>query len=183
MNASRQAGASLLIVLVLLTVLLLGSLAMARSDLVSTLIAGNVAARNAALQASEVGLADAYAQVLALGSEESNQPSIGYYATRQAESDSSGVPDITWADMPSTTIGRFTVRRVIERLCTGSLPVVDPARYCVLAGGPPLESSSKAGADALGIAVAKQYRVTVRVANEGDDLHAAEVIVQDLVVR
>ncbi|MET0382414.1 MAG: hypothetical protein ABW032_03225 [Burkholderiaceae bacterium] len=178
-NGSRQSGASLLVVLVLLAVLLLGSLAMARSDLTGGLIAGNTATRGTALQASEVGLADAYAQLLALTSEDTDQAGIGYFAQRQPE-DASGLPTgFDWSSIASTGVGSYTVKHVIERLCTGPLPVVDAARYCVVSTQGSSDSSTKAGAPPMPGTIGKQYRVTVSVTGP----HDTQVFVQDLAVR
>jgi type IV pilus assembly protein PilX len=173
-----QRGASLLIVLILLAVLLLGGLSMARVDADSTLIAGNTAWRDAALQASEVGLSDAYAQIQALTTEEADQPAAGYFATRRAVDPAAG---IDWSAMPSTAVGPYTVRRVVERLCEGPLPLADPARQCVVAAVPSgLETSGKACSEGIDTSLAgKQYRVTVSVTGPRNTL----VFVQGAVIR
>ena len=51
-----QRGVTMLVVLVLLSVMLLGGMALARLTEVGTLASGNTAFREAAVQASEVGL-------------------------------------------------------------------------------------------------------------------------------
>ena len=56
-----QRGVTILVVLVLLSVMLLGGLALARMTEIGTLAAGNSAYREAALQASEIGLNSVYA--------------------------------------------------------------------------------------------------------------------------
>ena len=56
----HQQGMTMLVVLVLLSVMLLGGLALARITETSTLASGNAAFREASLQASEVGLNSAY---------------------------------------------------------------------------------------------------------------------------
>jgi type IV pilus assembly protein PilX len=151
---------------------------MARSDIVNALIAGNTATRGAALQASEIGLANAYAQLASLASEETSQTSIGYFALRQDED--GGVPKVDWSTLPSDAVGSYTVGYAIERLCNGpTLPVAEPLRFCVVSNQLPAESSTKSGAPDLGAAIAKQYRVTVRVTGPHDTL----VYVQDLVLR
>ena len=62
-----QRGVTILVVLVLLAVMLLGGLAMARMTEIGTLASGNTAFREASLQASEVGLNEAYAALQAVG--------------------------------------------------------------------------------------------------------------------
>ena len=56
-------GNSIVLVLILLTVMLVGALAMARIAEVSTLAGGNAASSDAAMQASEVGLNTGFAAV------------------------------------------------------------------------------------------------------------------------
>ena len=180
MRAHRQRGASLIVVLILLAVMLLAGLSMARVGADATLIAGNTAYRDGALQASEVGLSDAFAQIQTLDGEDTDQVAAGYFASRRTD-DGAGLPTgIDWAAMPSTTVDPYTVRRVVERLCTGPLPVVDAARQCVVKpGASGLESSSKAGADGFESPLGKQFRVTVNVTGPKN----TQVFVQDAVIR
>ena len=57
--AQSQRGVSLIIVLVVLAVILVGSLALLRSSEVSSLVGGNVSFKEAATQATDIGISDA----------------------------------------------------------------------------------------------------------------------------
>ena len=67
---ASQRGNSVVLVLILLSVMLVGALAMARMAEVSTLAGGNAAASDAAMQASEVGLNTAFAAVRGMAGED-----------------------------------------------------------------------------------------------------------------
>jgi Tfp pilus assembly protein PilX len=84
MNHIAQKGASLTIVLVMLTVLLLGALSMYKFNEANTLIAGNVAFKDAAQQASEVGISEAFEALTTIADEEQSQGNW-YYATIQGD--------------------------------------------------------------------------------------------------
>ena len=57
--AHRQAGVSLILVLIALALLLVGSVALLRSSEVSSLVAGNVSFKEAATQATDLGISSA----------------------------------------------------------------------------------------------------------------------------
>ena len=89
-RAQRQKGVSLIIVLVVLAVILVGSLAMLRSSEVSSLVGGNVSFKEAATQATDIGISDAAKALNAMINVDGNIPNV-YFATRQTE-DSDGIP-------------------------------------------------------------------------------------------
>ena len=161
-SASRQQrGSSLLVVLVLLTVLLVGALSMARMTESSTLIAGNISTKNGAMQASEVGVTEAFIAIQAIANVEAN---VGtwYFASQQAD-DAAGMPaGIDWTKAPTQAVGQFQVAYVVDRLCTAPLPVTNPNAQCVLKKMP-AAGSAKAGIEALDSPAATEYRVTVSV--------------------
>lgn len=150
----------MLIVLVLLSVMVLGGLALARMTEVGTLIAGNTAFKESAVQASEVGVNTAYARVQALATEEADAGN--WYFARMLDQTGDGLPDdLDWDATPELTAGAFSVRYVVERMCD-TLPVADPQQQCLLKRDESIKSS-KAGAEEYDPPSGKQFRITVRV--------------------
>ena len=175
-RARSQRGVTVLVTLILLVVMLLGGMALARLGEVATLAAGNAAYREAAVQASEVGINTAYASVQALADEESNAGSW-YWAKSQAL-DARGMPSaVDWDAAPEVVVGRYSVRYVVERLCTGAGAITDPLRECVNKIKRPLESYTTA--ERPDPPTAKLYRVTVRVTGPRD----TRTFVQSLLTR
>jgi Tfp pilus assembly protein PilX len=154
-----QHGVTMIVVLVLLTVMLLGGLALARMTEVSTLASGNAAFREASLQASEVGVNTAYAAVVALTNENTNAGNW-YFASTQAQ-DANGLPVVDFDAAAEVVIGAYSVRYVVDRVCTGALPVTDPLRQCLVKQVAQIESSTDR--EKPDPPTARQYRITVRV--------------------
>jgi Tfp pilus assembly protein PilX len=177
MNRLAQKGASLTIVLVMLTVLLLGALSMYKFNEANSLIAGNVAFKDAAQQASEVGISEAFAALPSIADEEKNQGNW-YYATIQGD-DQAGLPgSVDWSQTTSVKVGNFDVHYVVERQCTGATPVLDVKSHCVIKPGTGIVSA-KAGLEALEATAAKLYRITVFVSGPKN----TKSFVQSMVVR
>jgi type IV pilus assembly protein PilX len=155
----------MIVVLVLLTVMLLGGLAFARMTEVGTLASGNAAFREASVQASEVGVNTAYAAIRALG-DENTDTGTWYFATTQAQ-DANGVPTVSFDSAPEVVVGAYSVRYVVDRVCTGALPVTEPLRQCLVKQVVQLESGdvNKEKPDPPN---ARQFRVTVRVTGPKD---------------
>jgi len=160
----RQRGTSTLVVLVVLTVMLLGSLSLARITEVSTLVNGNVASADTAVQASEVGLNTAFAAVRALADEESD--SAGWYFAAMQAADAAGIPSISWTSAPEVVVGSYRVRYVVERMCS-SAPVVDTLSQCLVRQIPQV-ASNREGVEQLDPPNSRQFRVTVRVLGPKD---------------
>lgn len=160
-----QKGASLIIVLVLLSVMLLGIASLAKMGDASSLVAGNVAQNEAALNASEVGVSEAYAALDALTTPDTSVANW-YFATKQAD-DSAGLPTgIMWSNMRSKTVGTFTVRYLVERLCSVT-PVTDYNNQCSLKKAY-AANSTKTGTEELESTAGVQYRITVNVTGPKD---------------
>lgn len=165
---SQQKGASLLIVLILLTVMLMGVSSLARMGATNTLIAGNLASKDAALNASEIGVSDAYSAIDTLVA--SGNPDVAatswYFATYSPANDNaSGIrSDVDWTNtaLNKKTVGAYTVRYVVERLCTVA-PVTDKNNQC-MAKKAYNGNSGKSGTEDLESIPGVQYRVTVNVA-------------------
>lgn len=156
-----QRGATLLVVLVLLTVMLLGALALARQVEVSTTAAGNAAFREASLQASEIGLNAAFNAVRNLPAGAEDVDAAGWYRATTQPADAHGLPQMDWDAAPEIVVASYSVRYVVERVCTVAA-VSDPLRECLVKQVKVLESA-RAGDDALEPPNSRQYRVTVRV--------------------
>lgn len=161
-----QRGMTMLVVLVLLSVMLLGGVALARMTEVGTLASGNTAYREAAVQASEVGLNTALQRIRAdLADEEAAQ--AGWYWTTVQAADANGIPNLDFDAAPTLEVGPYRVAYVAERMCEGALPVTDPNRQCLLK----LVDPGVMGQDCPGTEcwpLFKQYRVTVRVTGPKD---------------
>ena len=172
---SAQRGSSLFIVLVLMAVMLLGGLAAARMTEVATLASGNSARRDAALQASQIGVSTAYAAVKALGDEETSV-SPWYYAVAQAQG-TDGLPSVNFDNAAQLVVGAYTVHYIAERLCTGALPIADAMQQCLVKQVDVL--SSAAGGQRIEPPLAPQFRITVRVSGPKN----TRVWVQTLVTK
>jgi type IV pilus assembly protein PilX len=170
MKLVRQRGMTLFIALIGLIAMALAGVALIRSVETSNFIAGNFAFRNAAMHASDVGVEAAYTALdtLISGALDANEPSgctsgCQYYATMQAVN-SLGIPSVVnWSTVTGTPVNSdYTVRYVIERLCSGTLPITNLARDCysgsLRAGG-----SKKAGSTVFSSTSELYFRVTVRV--------------------
>lgn len=154
----------MVVVLVLLTVMLLGGMALARMTEVGTLAAGNAAFRETSLQASEVGVNTAFAAVQALV-DENTSAGNWYYATTQAQ-DANGVPTVDFDLAPELVVGAYRVRYVVDRVCTGAMPVTEPLRQCLVKQVPQIESNTNR--EKPDPPTARQFRITVRVMGPKD---------------
>jgi type IV pilus assembly protein PilX len=163
---AAQRGVTILVVLVLLSVMLLGGLALARMTEIGTLASGNSAFRDAAMQASEIGLNEVYAQVRLIGDE---NVAVGtWYRPSTMASDAHGLPVVDWDTLPEVVVGQYSVRYIADRVCEGALPVVDALRQCLVKQIP--QTGSARFCDRpdpkdceLDPPTARQFRVTIRV--------------------
>lgn len=160
----QERGVTMVVVLVLLTVMLLGGMALARMTEVGTLAAGNAAFRETSLQASEVGVNTAFAAMQALTDENSNNGN--WYFSTQQNQDADGVPTVNFDAAPQIVIGAYRLNYVVDRICTGAMPVTEPLRQCLLKQVPQLESASNR--ERLDPPTARQFRITVRVLGPKD---------------
>jgi Tfp pilus assembly protein PilX len=168
-------GVTVLVVLILMSVMVLGGMALARMTEIGTLATGNNAQREASLQASEVGLNTAFAALKALTNEDADT-SPWYWATTQP-ADANGIPSITWGSAPEVTVGVYSVRYITERLCN-TAPVTDTLHQC-LVRQVPQTSSSRVGHEEVDPPNTRQFRITVRILGPKD----AETWVQALVSK
>jgi type IV pilus assembly protein PilX len=170
-----QRGVTMLVVLILMVVMALGGMALARMTEIGTLASGNSAYREASLQASEVGLNTAYMAVRALGNEEATAGSW-YWPTIQAI-DAAGLPTLDFDAAPEVTVGAYSVRYVVERMCS-TTPVTATLRECLVKQVPQTESQ-RMGQDRLDPPNSRQFRITVRVTGP----KSTETWIQSLVTK
>ncbi len=159
--AAQQRGATMLVVLVLMMVMLLGALALARVVDVSTAAAGNSAFRNTSLQASEVGLNTAFTALQAIADTAEDADQGGWYWSMNQAIDASGLPQINWNGTPELTVGAYSVRYAVERICTVAV-VASPLRECLVKQVRTL-GSARDEDDRLDPPNSRQYRISVRV--------------------
>ncbi len=180
----KQRGASLIIALIALASMTIAGIALMRSVDTTNLIAGNLAFRQAALHASDLGVEAAFNDLGSIPLE-ANWPtgcatgSCNYYASMCATdidqgTGTKGVPTvIDWANVSATANspvnGAYNVKYVVDRLCNaplaqcnGTVPVTDIAGKCY-AGDTTGVGTKKAGGVVFTGAVEVYYRVTVRV--------------------
>jgi type IV pilus assembly protein PilX len=185
-----QRGISLFISLVTLVIITLAGIALLRSVDTGALVAGNLAFKDATMQATSVGMEEAATYLnntvrtvpnanlpanCAAAVSSSNLGDCRYYARVQPE-DTDGAPFINWAsaNIPVTTVNAsYQVQHVIERLCTAdmSIPVALPvpatmdraADRCHTTTADPGGSKKGGGTIQPDMPVATMYRVTTRV--------------------
>lgn len=162
----RQAGVTMLVVLVLLSVMLLGGMALAKLTEVGTLASGNTAYREASIQASEVGLNTVFQRIREDIANEENNIDGWYWATAQ-DTDAKGMPEVDFEEAPTVTVGAYTVAYVAERMCD-TTPVTNALRQCLVKQEPDPTASRAAGAEALDPPNSRQFRVTIRVTGPKD---------------
>jgi len=175
---NRQQGSSLLLVLIVLGIMVGGALAAVRSTNTASLIASNAAFRAAAREAADGAENAAFAYLIADTALDTAVPNV-YYPLRVANTtpdDSTGLPAIDWSTVASTQVGNNAVQWVIERMCTGALPVTDTTDNCLvdiqIAAG-----SNKIGSAAFAASANVFYRVTVRVRGPKDTESFAQTLI------
>jgi Tfp pilus assembly protein PilX len=158
--AAAQRGSSLIIVVILLIILMVSALAMVRSSETVGAVAGNVAFKQAATEAADIGIARAATWLGALANAESAVVNV-YYATQQGV-DGHGLPVVDWSPVPATAVNAFRVQYVVERMCNGPTPVASVTAQC-LTNQSHQDGSKKVGSPAYSGGTVVYYRVTVRV--------------------
>lgn len=186
--SARQRGVVLFIVMIALVVMMLSCLAMFRSVDTSILLAGNSAFRKAATQASDLGIEAAAAALPGIInlSQDSLIPGQYYPSLTPASGGLSwdpatGLPPSaiwTGATVVAGTPDGYSVVYIIERMCTGTLPVTNMLVKCV-ADPAPDNSSSKSGAVKFTASSAYYYRVTVRATGPHKTISYVQAMLSD----
>ncbi len=179
----RERGMTVVVVLVLLTVMLLGGLALARMTETGSLVFGNVVSKDATLQASEAGINEAFSKISAAAFDQENDQGAWYKATYQ-QTDANGIPQgfnfdnaqqVKVGTITGTSDARYDVRYVVERMC-GTKPVTDILQQCLVRLQDPKVTVLDADRPKIDPANMKQFRITVRVT----DLRGTTTWVQTL---
>jgi hypothetical protein len=189
----RQRGVVLMIALIVLIALTLAGLSMVRTADTGSVISGNLSFRQSALAATDAGVEDAFnalggiAGIIATSAEA--QIPNRYYPTipGPADYDEYGVRKVDVAGAPMTvdwnaapTVAGmpsgYNVRYIIERMCSGVLPITDVGASCVTDGATG-GGSKRAGAPAFTGAMKTNYRITVRVEGPRNTLSIAQAVV------
>lgn len=180
----KQGGVSLVIALIAMVAMMLAGLALIRAVDTSNVISGNLAFREAALHATDVGVETALTTLgtIVTTSLDAKYPSgcasgaCNYYPTKQAVN-SVGIPTaIDWALVPGTTVdASYTMQYVIDRLCDGPAPVTDVTAKCMHTVDSSV-GSKKAGAVSFTSANQVYYRTTVRVVGPRNTVSIVQVL-------
>jgi type IV pilus assembly protein PilX len=175
-HPERQRGVTLAVSLIVLVALTVAGIALVRSVDTGNVIAGNFAFRQAALQATDAGIEAAFSQLPGIISTSLETPIANQYYPLMQPLDEDGIPTtVNWSAVPSRELSGYTVRYVIERLCSGSLPVTDIQNNCVVDQAPN-SGSKKQGSPVFSAANMVNYRVTVRVEGPRNTLSLTQAI-------
>lgn len=188
----NQRGVTLIIVLVGMVALMLAALALLRSVDASTLISGNAAFRGAAAQVADLGVEAAAANLPGILTAGPDTPIAGqYYPTTTAANggltwDTNGLPPSSvWASAPQAagTPTGYKVQYIIERLCTGPLPVSNIRGSCSIptptTTTQPQGNSNNIGATPSVPPTPINYRVTVQVNGPHNTTDYVQTVISD----
>ena len=198
----RQSGSALFIALIVLVAMTLAAISLVRSVDTANVIAGNFAFKQAAIQASDMGVEAAFTQVptiIANSLDTVVTPVPGgttkywYYPTmRELDVSGNGAPTvkelgaggaagaaINWSGVPiASSSNGYNVQYVIDRLCQGPPPVTDIQGKC-FTGAATGAGSKKAGSVQFTGATSVHYRATVRVSGPRNTVSMVQVILSN----
>lgn len=180
----RERGVVLLISLIVLVAMTLAALGMMRSLDTGTIVAGNIGYREAAVATGDTGVEAARTWLLANANTlDADNPSMGYYSTRQDSLDltgnatEGGRDGVNWGGSdPSQTVSGYSLGTVdtsgnsvfylIHRLCAVPGSINGGAQTCAFATNIASGSTqSSPDYSSYGLTSSNQvyYRITVRV--------------------
>lgn len=172
----QQQGTVLITSMIVMSILLISSLALLRSTETANLIAGNLAFKHANTAAADIGVQLAIADLMGVVNKETHIPNR-YFATQQTL-DQNGIPvTANWQAIPETQVGNHRIQMITERLCTGPLPISDFNVQCST-GPDSTGSSNKAGSQVI-TANARYYRVTVRATGPSGSVTFIQAILRE----
>jgi type IV pilus assembly protein PilX len=195
-NTRRERGVVLFIALIVLVALMLASVSLVRSVDTGNIIAGNLAFKQASVQAADFGIevaAAALPTIITTTGVDTDltatggPPNYWYYATRRA-TDGSGAPlataegagtpaAINWANVPvATTVAGNTVKVVIDRLCNAPTPSVEDIEVNCFYDGAADDGSRDINKPAIKSVPTVYYRVTARVTGPRNTLSMVQAI-------
>lgn len=196
--AGTQKGMVLFIALIVLVAMTLAGIALVRSVDTANVIAGNLAFKQATLQAADLGVETAVSVLPNIVANSidtdltpaasSANPNYWYYASRRT-TDANGVPTqqqygaagaavaIDWTQVPvAQTLSGNSVQIVIDRLCRGPTPVLDLTGQCFADAPTTGSGSQKAGVTIFAGTPAVYYRLTARVTGPRNTVSMVQAI-------
>jgi type IV pilus assembly protein PilX len=169
----------LLVTLIALLVMLIGAVALLRSANTASAIAGNMASKQAAMEAADTAIQAAAVQLTALTAPDTSVTG-SYFATQQTPDDANGLPPFTWTGVTVQQVGNFQVQYLIDRLCDAPLPVLTTNKPIQCAVAPAIAdvTSHKIGSPTANLLPigAVYYRVTARVVGPKNSESYAQAI-------
>lgn len=180
----RESGVVLLIALIVLVAMTLAAIGMMRSIDTGTLVAGNIGFRQAAVATADSGVEAARTWLIAnRAALDSDNPAVGYYATRQDSLDitgnrsQGGLDGVDWGGSdPAQPVKAFALGAVdtsgavvyylIHRLCSIPGAINSPGQSCSTASIVRMGSTQDVpDYSSYGLTVTNQvyYRITARV--------------------
>lgn len=207
-SVQHQRGTALFVALIMLVAMSVTAVSLVRSVDTTVVITGNLAFQQSALQVADYGVEAAASDLgwIRTNSADSqwrrsNTCSVAsgavlqwnYYplsfdrATQIGNPINmgypiAGVPNVDWTRVPCVENPRiptgYFVQYVMDRMCTGSLPVLDLARNCA-SENPQEGGSRKAGSTRFTGAGSILYRVTIRVIGPNNAQSFVQVMLRD----
>ena len=195
---AREEGLVLVIALIVLVAMTLAAIGMVRSIDTGTIIAGNIGFRESAVATGDSGIEAARAWLLAnRNTLDSDNPTQGYYSTRQDNLDltgnltAGGTDGVNWcgsdASQPVTAFcagaldaTNAQVDYVINRLCSIPGSINAPGQSCMYSQTSGLGSTQQAADySSYGLAVKNlvYYRITARVNGPKNTVSYVQAIV------
>jgi len=173
---AAQRGVVLFIALIVMVALSLAGIALIRSVDTATAIVGNLAFSQASVLPANMAVEEAVSVLFekeVIKDLNANLAAENYYATRQDNEDSRGVPDTLLTKAKASALAKKLdagngneVHYVIERLCAKGTPAnpsrLDMAQYCDMLPPKPSGTTSME-TDKIELPRIPLYRLTVRV--------------------
>ena len=198
-HPTRQRGVVLIVALLVLVATILAAVALVRSVDVATLVSGNLAFRQAGVQAADSGveLARNWLMSVPIADLDVPAPTFGYYATSNTDPTKPFDPfapgvwsaGTTSRALPTDAVTGNTVEYVVHRMCQD---VGDPANancftaHSVATGGTSMRIREPGdlpcfdphtGANLCGVAVNPYYRITVKVTGPRNTVTYAQAVI------
>ncbi len=173
---AAQRGVVLFIALIVMVALSLAGIALVRSVDTATAVVGNLAFSQASMLPANMAVEEAVAALFEkdlISDVNTNLASQNYYATRQDNEDSRGVPDTLVTKTKASALAKKLdggngneIHYVIERLCAKGIPATpsraDLVQYCDMLPPKPAGTTSME-TDKIELPRIPLYRLTVRV--------------------
>jgi type IV pilus assembly protein PilX len=162
-----QRGYMLMLVLVALVAMMVSGIALVRSMDTNTLVAGNLASRNATVNSADAGVQAAVNWIQAnstTGALNADAAASGYYSHGDDQAWTSGTFWSTWTGCTFTNAARNQVSWSVSRMCKLTGNPTDSGNFCASLNG----STSNGGSyssDAINFTGSPKYfyRITIQV--------------------